>query len=164
MRELKMQLDHANTSMKKKLYRHYLKKDMDLQRQKQPFNELEMEDIQDFKDLMRGQTKLVNMKREKLERVTKTIELLNNSFGKKQTDQSTSQNKLQAIQEAHTFDGRQQKNQLAISNQSHYQNQPHEVTVNLSSFFQKRPNGSKQQMATLFGSSKKMRPQTAIAV
>ena len=30
MRELKMQLDHANTSMKKKLYRHYLKKDMDI--------------------------------------------------------------------------------------------------------------------------------------
>jgi hypothetical protein len=29
MRELKMQLDHANMNMKKKLYKHYLKKDME---------------------------------------------------------------------------------------------------------------------------------------
>jgi hypothetical protein len=37
MRELKMQLDHANVSMKKKLYRHYLKRDMDMQSQKANF-------------------------------------------------------------------------------------------------------------------------------
>ncbi len=35
MRELKMQLDHANLNMKKKLYRHYLKKDLEQQQSKQ---------------------------------------------------------------------------------------------------------------------------------
>ena len=82
MRELKMQLDHANLNMKKKLYRHYLKKDLEQQHHKQQFTQMEKEDIQDFKDIMRGQTKLSLIKRDKIERVTKTIEMLDNSNSK----------------------------------------------------------------------------------
>lgn len=103
-------------SMKRKLYRHYLKKDMDNQSNKQPFSELQKEDIQDFKDIMRGATNFGNIKKDKLERVSKTIELLNNSFNKKQQEQVKS-NKLQSIQEEHTFDGRQQRTIQAHSYQ-----------------------------------------------
>ncbi len=77
MKELKMQLDHANHNMKKKLYRHYLKKELEQQGDKRPFTKAEQEDIEDFKDIMRGHTKVSDIKKDKMERVQKTIEMLN---------------------------------------------------------------------------------------
>jgi len=77
MRELRMHLDHANTTMKKKLYRHYLRREMDQQVRKKPFTSAEEQDIQDFKDVMRGATQLSSLKRDQLARVKKTVDLLN---------------------------------------------------------------------------------------
>lgn len=85
MRELKMQLDHANTNMKKKLYRHYLKRELDNNGVKRPFTSNEQEDIQDFKDMMRGQQPMTTInKRERVRQVTKTIEYLNTQMNKQQ--------------------------------------------------------------------------------
>lgn len=71
MRELKMQLDNANTNMKKKLYRHYLKRELDNNGVKRPFTSNEQEDIQDFKDMMRGQQPMTTLnKRERVRQVT----------------------------------------------------------------------------------------------
>ena len=80
MRELKLQLDHANTAMKKKLYRHYLKRELAQQGQKKPYTPAEEQDIQNFKDIMRGATQLSTLKKEQLVKVKRTVDLLNDQY------------------------------------------------------------------------------------
>ena len=45
-----MHVDHANPHMKKKLHKHFLMKEIDMQRRKKSLTKDELLEIEDFKD------------------------------------------------------------------------------------------------------------------
>lgn len=67
-------MPHANENMKMKLHQHFLQKTIEIDSKKRAFTENEMKDIDDFKEIMRGQFKVGKAEQRKIKKACKAIE------------------------------------------------------------------------------------------